>query len=156
VGNIGDYAFNSFSSLTNVAIPNSVISIGSAVFGDCAMLKEVFFKGERPLMGANVFYSSTNATVYYLPGTGAWNQWPSPPLAVLWNPAPLNPAVQADQLGFAITGTPNIPIVVEATTGLVSANWTALQTCTLTNGSIYFSDPDWTKHPARLYRIRSP
>ena len=33
---------------------------------------------------------------------------------------------------------------------------TCMQTCTLTNGSIYFSDPDWTNHPARYYRIRSP
>ena len=31
-----------------------------------------------------------------------------------------------------------------------------MQTCTLTNGSIYFSDPDWTNHPTRFYRIRSP
>jgi hypothetical protein len=31
-----------------------------------------------------------------------------------------------------------------------------LQTCKLTNGSIYFSDPQWTNYPARLYRIRSP
>jgi hypothetical protein len=29
-------------------------------------------------------------------------------------------------------------------------------TGTLTNGSIYFSDPDWTNHPGRFYRIRFP
>jgi hypothetical protein len=31
-----------------------------------------------------------------------------------------------------------------------------LQTCKLTNGSIYFSDPQWTNYPGRFYRIRSP
>ena len=76
--------------------------------------------------------------------------------AVLWNPQPQSPAVQANQLGFTIAGTPNIPIAVEACANLPSGCWTSLQTCTLTNGSIYFSDPDWTNHPTRFYRIRSP
>ena len=34
--------------------------------------------------------------------------------------------------------------------------WVPRQTCTLTHGSIYFGDADWTNYPARLYRIRSP
>jgi hypothetical protein len=46
--------------------------------------------------------------------------------------------------------------VVEACTGLDGRTWLALQTCTLTNGSVYFSDPNWANYPARLYRIRSP
>jgi hypothetical protein len=64
--------------------------------------------------------------------------------------------VQANQFGFTITGTANIPLAVEACSNLGSATWTALQTCTLTNGSIYFSDPNWGNYPARAYRIRSP
>jgi hypothetical protein len=64
--------------------------------------------------------------------------------------------VQANQFGFSITGTPNIPLVVEAGTNLTGTNWTALQTCTLTNGSVSFSDPQWTNYPSRFYRIRSP
>ena len=31
-----------------------------------------------------------------------------------------------------------------------------LKTCSLTNGSIYFSDPPWTNYPNRFYLIRSP
>jgi hypothetical protein len=46
--------------------------------------------------------------------------------------------------------------VLEACTDLASASWTSLQSCTLTNGSVYFSDPEWRNYPARLYRIRSP
>jgi len=76
--------------------------------------------------------------------------------AVLWNPQPQNLGVLTDGFGFTITGTINIPVVVEACTNLASATWTSLKTCTLTNGSIYFSDPQWTNYPARLYRIRSP
>jgi hypothetical protein len=45
---------------------------------------------------------------------------------------------------------------VEACTNLVSASWTALHTCILTNGSSYFSDPQWTNYPARFYRLRWP
>jgi hypothetical protein len=57
--------------------------------------------------------------------------------------------------GINVTGTPNLPIVVEASRNLASASWTGLQTCTLTNGSTCFTDPKWTNYPARFYRIRS-
>jgi len=36
-----------------------------------------------------------------------------------------------------------------------SASWNSLQTYTITNGSIYFSDPQWTNYPARFHRLRS-
>jgi hypothetical protein len=39
---------------------------------------------------------------------------------------------------------------------LPNTAWLPLQTNTLTGDSLYFSDPAWTNHPARLYRIRSP
>jgi len=32
----------------------------------------------------------------------------------------------------------------------------ALQTLTITNGSVAFSDPAWTNYPTRFYRVRSP
>jgi hypothetical protein len=103
-----------------------------------------------------VFTGDSSLTIYYLPGTTGWDQWVAPPPAVLWNPQPQNPAVQAHQFGFIITGSTNIPIAVEACTNLESANWSPLQTCTLTNGSVYFSDPQWANYPSRIYRIRSP
>jgi hypothetical protein len=90
------------------------------------------------------------------------DEWVSPPPAVLWDPLMQanGPGfgVHANQFGFNITSRTNLPlpIVVEACTNLTSASWTALQTCTLTNGSIYFSDAAWTNYPCRFYRIRSP
>ncbi len=79
---------------------------------------------------------------------------------VQWNPrvqtSDASFGMATSGFGFEITGTTNIPIAVEACTNLAHAAWTLLQTCTLTNGSIYFSDPDWTNYPARFYRIRSP
>jgi hypothetical protein len=64
--------------------------------------------------------------------------------------------VRANGFGFNITGTTNIPVVVEACTNLANPIWIPLQTCTLTNGSIHFSDPGWTNYRGRFYRLRSP
>ena len=64
--------------------------------------------------------------------------------------------VRQNRFGFNITGTPDIPLVVEATTNLAAQSWVPLQSCTLTNGLIYFNDAQWTNYPSRLYRIRSP
>lgn len=64
--------------------------------------------------------------------------------------------MRSSRFGFTISGTTNIPIVVEASTNLARPSWTALQNCTLTNGSVYFSDPAWTNYSARFYRFRSP
>jgi hypothetical protein len=103
---------------------------------------------------------NTNATVYYLPGTTGWGPLFAKLPAVLWNPfiqtANASFGVLSNQFGFTITGTTNIPILVEARTGLAGMGWTPLQTCTLTNGSINFSDPAWTNYPSRFYRISAP
>ena len=64
--------------------------------------------------------------------------------------------MQNNQFGFNITGTSNIPIVVEACTNLASPVWTALQSLTLTNGLFYFSEPLQTNGSGRYYRISSP
>ena len=34
--------------------------------------------------------------------------------------------------------------------------WTTLTNVTLTNGSFYFSDPQWTNYPARFYGLGFP
>jgi hypothetical protein len=64
--------------------------------------------------------------------------------------------VPAGQFGFTITGANNLVIVVEASTNLANPAWIPVGTNTLTGGSFYFSDPRWTNHPARFYRLRSP
>ncbi|MGO8930711.1 MAG: leucine-rich repeat domain-containing protein [Limisphaerales bacterium] len=157
VTNIGSWAF-SFSGLISVTIPSSVINIGNQAFQGCTRLTGVYFHGNAPSIGSDVFDGDNNATVYYLPGTTGWSYFStntgiSP---VLWNPQLQTIGVHNNEFGFIITGTTNIPFVVEASTNLASASWTALQTCTLTNGLIYFTDPGWRSYHARFYRIRSP
>jgi hypothetical protein len=46
--------------------------------------------------------------------------------------------------------------VVDACTNLSNPEWQPMKTNTLTTGSAYFSDPQWTNYPNRYYRLRSP
>jgi hypothetical protein len=58
--------------------------------------------------------------------------------------------------GLTVTGTANIPIVVEACDHLAGPVWIPLATLTLTNGLFYFSDLQWTNYAGRFYRVSSP
>ncbi len=159
VTSIGTTAFFQCQSLTNVTFPSSVTFIGLDAFDSCSRLTNAFFEGNAPFANSPVF-AGTRATVYYLPGTTGWGTTFGGRPAVLWNPQVLTRdgsfGVRNNAFGFNITGTTNIPIVVEGTADLASHVWVPLQSCTITNGSIYFGDPQWTNYPARYYRIRSP
>ena len=80
--------------------------------------------------------------------------------AVLWNPQVLSSdasfGVRAGQFGFTIIGTSGLVVVVEASADLANPVWTPVGTNTLTGGSSYFSDPQWTNYPSRFYRLRAP
>jgi hypothetical protein len=73
---------------------------------------------------------------------------------ILLSSSPLG--IHSNAFGFAVSWATNIPVVVEASTNLASSIWSAVNTNVLTNGWFYFSDPQWTNYPARVYRIRSP
>jgi hypothetical protein len=160
VTSIKDNAFLECYSLTNITIPGSVTSLGAGAFFYCTSLAGVYFQGNAPSFDSSVFYNANNATVYYLPGTTGWEHWIAPPPAMLWNPrfqvGDASFGVQTNCFGFNITGTTNIPVVLEACTNLSSLAWVPLQNCTLTNGSFYFTDSNWTNYPDRFYRLRSP
>jgi hypothetical protein len=166
VANIGSGAFESCYSLTSVTIPNSVTSIGANAFYYCTSLTGIYFQGNAPSVGFAAFISANNATAYYLPGTMGWGPMfggpPSLPTALWLLPYPLilnnNPefGVQTNGFGFIISWATNISVVVEACADLANPTWTPVGTNTLTGGSCYFSDPDWTNYPGRFYRLRSP
>jgi hypothetical protein len=125
-----------------VVIPNTlnnlpVTRIGDWAFANCTCLTGVYFNGNAPsLGGSSVFSGDNNATVYYLPGTTGWN----PQIQT----SDASFGVRTNRFGFTIIGTSGLAIVVEACTNLANATWVSLQSCTLTNGSLYFSDPRWT------------
>jgi hypothetical protein len=159
VTDIGDYAFEVCVSLTSVTIPDGVTNIGDYAFDYCTSLNSIYFTGNAPTADSTVFESDL-ATVYYLPGTTGWSNPFAGLPALLWNPliqtSDASFGVQSNEFGFNITGTANIPIVVEAATNLASPLWTTLTNINLANGLFYFSDPHWTNYPERYYRIASP
>lgn len=156
---IGDSAFCPCYRLQSITIPSSVLKIEAFAFESCDNLKYVFFKGNAPSNTLGAFGGDTNAIAYYLPGTKGWGTNYSGIPTALWNPqaqaSNRQTGVQTNPFGFNITGTTNIPVVVEASTNL-GGNWTTLQFISLTNGSFTFSDPQWTNYPSRFYRLRSP
>ena len=158
---IGWYAFSDCTKLTSFVVPGNVVNIGDYAFQFCTNLARIYFLGNGPnLAGVSVFAGDTNTTAYYLPGTTNWTSPFGGRPAVLWNPQAQTTGasfgVRTNRFGFNITGTTNIPIVVEASTNLAGSVWTPLLNGTLTNGSIYFSDPKWTNYPGRFYRLRAP
>jgi hypothetical protein len=152
-------AFAGCRSLTNIVIPASVTNIIS--FGEAGLIS-IYFLGNAPTVSYDGFGGDSGATAYYLPGTTNWAEFTYNAMipALEWNaliPASgANFGVRSNQFGFTITGTANIPIVVEASGDLSGSAWTPLLTLTLTNGSYYFSEPLQTNGTGRFYRISSP
>ena len=159
VTSIGNGAFADCFQLTSITIPASVTNIGDYAFSLCTHLSGIYFKGNPPIASLDVFQYDNNATVYYLPGTVGWLSSFGGIQTVLWDPGvtttKANFGVRNNRFGFTITGTASIPIVVEASTNFGNA-WVPLQSVSITNGSFYFSDPQWTNFPGRFYRLRSP
>jgi len=144
--------------LTRVTIPDSVASIGNGAFFACALLHEIYFQGNAPVLGSEVF-DEDPATVYYLSGTTGWGTTFGGLPTVLWSPHVRNDAtfgVHSNCFGFTITNAGSPTIVVDACTNLASPVWMTISTNTLTGGSSCFGDPQWMNYPSRFYRFRAP
>jgi hypothetical protein len=161
VTNISSWAFT-YCNPTRLVVPAGVTSIGDFGLGGMYNLKAIYFAGDAPTNLGSGILQGDPVTVYYLPETTGWGgtfaSYYSP---VLWNPKVQTHdgsfGVQANRFGFSITGTPNIPIMVESATNLAQSSWTPLMTGVLTNGSIYFSDPSWNNNSSRrFYRLNMP
>jgi hypothetical protein len=162
---IGAVTFLNCIGLTSITIPAGVTNIGEYVFTGCTNLVAVYFQGNAPSsLGAFAPYPfgpiTPLPTVYYPHGTTGWGALYEGCRTMLWDPrVPTNDGsfgVRQNQFGFNIAGTPDIPLVIEASNDISARSWVALQRCTLTNGLIYFSDAQWTNYHGRFYRIRSP
>jgi PKD repeat protein len=158
--NIGTNAFYNCTNLTSLIIPATVRSIQDYAFLDCTGLKSVYFIGNAPTADSTVFYNDTVGTAYYLPNTTGWGATLGGLPTAMWNPqiqtGKSSLGLRSNQFGFNVTGNPNNPIVIEASTNLFTSGWTLLFNGNVTNGQVYFSDPSWTNYPKRFYRIRTP
>ena len=157
VTNIGVKAFYLCTSLTNVTIPGSVTNIGMYAFADCGNLMSVFFEGNAPGIDLTAFAGDNNLIVYPPSGSAGWGAKFGG--ATTWNPQVQNSrstfGVHSNQFGFNITGNSNLVVVVQVCTNMFNPLWSQASTNTLTNGTSYFSDPQWTNYPGRYYRLRS-
>jgi hypothetical protein len=95
-----------------------------------------------------------------LPGTTGWGATFAGRPTALWKPQIQSIIgsfdAESNHFGFNITWASGRTVVVEASSNLGNPTWSPISTNTLTSGSIYFSDPRWTNHQTRFYRIRSP
>jgi hypothetical protein len=79
VNSVGAAAFAGCSGLKSATLGNGVTSIGYGAFYDCSRLTDVYFKGNVPqLPGGEAF--SKPSVIYYKPGTRGWtNPWDGRP-----------------------------------------------------------------------------
>lgn len=147
-------------NLSSVTVGRSITNIGLEAFDGCDGLRGVYFKTNAPSLGLRAFNGDYSVFMYYLPGTTGWESTFGGRPTALWNPQMQTCdgsfGVRTNRFGFNITGTSNLVIVVEAATNLVNSAWSVVGTNILTDGTSYFSDPQWTNHPTRFYRLRSP
>ncbi|MBI3870719.1 MAG: leucine-rich repeat domain-containing protein [Verrucomicrobia bacterium] len=162
IAHIGDRGFAYCTRLTSLTIPRGVTRIGQFAFYGCVNLASVFFEGNA-LKDEDVLSFAENAAVYYLPGTKGWESTfagIAPRPWVLSNPLILPSGdrfgVQGNSFSFVISWATNIPVIVEACADVANPLWSAVSTNSLTDGSYYFRDPQWTDRPRSFYRVRSP
>jgi hypothetical protein len=162
VASIGGWAFHFCGSLTSVTIDKAVSYIGDWAFSYCSGLTAVYFLGDAPSAGSDVFLG-TEVTIYYLPGTTGWGTtFGGRPTALWVVPQPVilttapNFGIQNNAFGFVISWATNASVVVEACSNFANAFWSPVSTNTLAGGSSYFIDTGWTNYPTRFYRLRSP
>jgi hypothetical protein len=161
VTNIGSFAFSG-CAITNVTIPQSVTGIGNEAFFDCSDLSGIYFRGNFPGITYGAFtldQSGVQHTIYYLPGTSGWGTAYGGIPTQIWDPRAQQDAyfgVRTNQFGFNITASSDLTLVVQACTNLSNSVWQPLQIVTLTNGSAYFSDLQWTNYKNRFYQFSSP
>ena len=74
------------TALKSVTIPSSVTRIGDSVFKDCAALTDIYFEGNAPDMGADVFLGTPRSLVVHVPeGSIGWSDDFSETLPSSWN-----------------------------------------------------------------------
>ena len=156
VTSIGYFAFRDCTGLTSVTIGDGVTTLGARAFFGCSSLQRVHFTGNAPQHRFSTFSDSDTGSVYYLPNTTGWGAtyagWP----IVLWNPTFVAVFRDADAVSGTVTGTPDIPIAIEASTDLRSGEWIRIHTAGLTAGSLHLHDPHAANYPVRFYRIVWP
>jgi hypothetical protein len=162
VTNVESVAFFRCEGLTSITIGNGVTTIGDSAFYGSSSLTRVYFKGNPPIPGQDMFQNSNNPRVYYLPGTTGWTNSYAGLTTVLWAPKARTTGtsfgVVNDKFGFIIESQSNdLVVLVEDSADLENPVWSQLTTVTLAAGVAEFRDPDLAAdYPRQFYRFQMP
>jgi BspA type Leucine rich repeat region (6 copies) len=155
VTSIGQDAFDDCDDLISITVPKSVTTIGANAFAQCGSLQGIYFQGNAPASGANVFAQDlVLVAVYYYSATMGWSTtYNGQPTVMLNAPSPpiTSIGIFSNEFGFTFNGTNTQVFVVEASTNLVS--WQPIQTNTLSGTTFNFTDLQWRNFPCRFYRV---
>lgn len=155
--NLGNYAFYDCGNLSSAAMGKNINTLGNNVFSGCTNLASLFFGGNAPTNIGQDMFSNSAPTVYFLAGTTNWSGGFAGQPAILWNPQVLPCKTNLHgQFGLCVTGSINLPIVLESASNLHSASWSTRLRCTLTNGLVIFGEPNPAGQAQNYYRVRSP
>jgi hypothetical protein len=149
----GQFGFNITSKATIPIVVAASTNLGSGPWVPLLSCTLTNIDDAPPLYFSDPFWSNYPSRFYRIAFPGQYPTITGSPSMIITN---AGFGIGNNQFGFTITGPANISVTVQATTNLAGRSWTNLQSCTLTNGSIYFTDPGWTNYPGRFYRIAYP
>lgn len=66
---LSNYLFNSYSNLTKITIPDSIVNLGTNTFGYCSNLEEVILSNQLTTITSNVFENCVSLVDITLPST---------------------------------------------------------------------------------------
>ena len=73
------------TSLTRITIPDCYVEIHNRAFAGCSSLTHIYFDGNAPATGVEIFEDSLNVKVYYLENSGGWSSSFGGRPTVLWD-----------------------------------------------------------------------
>jgi hypothetical protein len=85
VHTVGGGAFSTCTNLVSAIIGYGVLNLGDGAFSACTSLTGVYFRGDAPTLGTNVFLNAT-PTIYYLQGASGFGETFGGRPTAVWNP----------------------------------------------------------------------
>jgi hypothetical protein len=131
--------FEYCTGLASVTIGFGVSRVGDQAFNSCTRLAGVYFSGNAPIAGENVFTNGADTIIYYLSGTMGWsNTWGGRP-TVMITPHALAVTPANRSVGFA-AGTTTFAI---SNAGSGTMRYTASESASWLNISSGGSGTNW-------------
>ena len=153
VTTIGTGAFSNCADLVSVTVGKGVTFIGNGAFFGCGSLREMYFDGDAPELGRQVFFN-TPATIYYQAGTEGWtNPWGDRPTVMIQGEIPvLTCALEGDMI--RLQWTADADAVLQVSDNAVD-DWTDVTEGIQTeSGNCVYKVPTTAKQA--FYRLKMP